>query len=109
MRQADWCKQHTTLHANIVDFVFYKKKKLKSAPIYQTDNFPKTKVTVKDTNSSIFFFQTKIIIQIMWPKQSIGGLGLASKYDKKLLYHIGNILAQVISMKLCCFANTSSH
>lgn len=56
-----------------------------------------------------FFFQTKIIIQIMWPKQSIGGLGLAPKYDKKLLYHIGNILAQVIYMKLCCFANTSSH
>ena len=26
MRQADWCKQYTTLHANIVDFVFYKKK-----------------------------------------------------------------------------------
>ena len=42
----------------------------------------------------------------MWPKQSIGGL---QKYDKKLLYHIGNILAQVIYMKLCWFANTSSH
>lgn len=63
MRQADWCKQHTTLHANIVDFVFYKKKKLKSAPIYQTDNFPKTKVTVKDTNSSIFFSKLRLLFK----------------------------------------------
>ena len=64
MRQADWCKQHTTLHANIVDFVFYKKKKkLKSAPIYETDNFPKTKVTVKDTNSSIVFSKLRLLFK----------------------------------------------